>query len=315
MTESAPPSGGSAVAEEPRRARPRRGSLRRRPVREALTAYGLVAPALFGVFAFLLLPVLVLVPLSFADWDLLHPLEWVGTANWSAALANPDVWKSFGVTMLFVLMVLPLQVGLGLWLATLLVRNLPGSAVFRTLLVLPWVSAPVVLGVVWRWLLDYDGVVNQLLGEHIGWLTDARFALPVVAFVQAWTQIGYVSLFFMAGLTSIPDATVEAARIDGASDRQIFWRIKLPLLRPTMFFVTVTGMIAAFQAFDLVYTLSPNGGPQGTTDLIAARIYSQAIPFSNLGQAAVLAIMLFVLLVAVALVQNAYFSRRTTYER
>lgn len=283
--------------------------------REALTAYGLIAPALIGVVAFMVVPILLLCYLSFAKWDILMPMKLIGTANWEWAFTSPTMWHSLGVTLLFVAMVVPLQVGAGLWLATLLTRNLPGSTVFRTLLVLPWVSAPVVLGIVWNWIFDYGGVLDSLVGHHVGLLSNEALALPTVAFVQAWTQIGYVSLFFMAALSSIPNEVIEAARIDGATERQIFWRVKLPLLRPTTFFVTVTGVIASFQAFDLVYTLSPNGGPGGSTDLIAARIYQQAVPQANIGHAATLALTLFVLLVVITVIQNVVFSRRMTYDR
>lgn len=284
-------------------------------VREAITAYGFLTPALLGVLAFLIVPIIMLVVLSFADWDILSPIEFVGLKNWEWALTDGVMWHSFGVTALFVLLVVPVQLAAGLLLAVLLVRNLPGSAVLRTVLVLPWVSAPVVLGIVWRWLLQYGGVVDDVFGVNLGMLSDERFALPTVAFVQAWTQIGYVSLFFMSGLSNIPQEILEAARIDGASEWRIFWRIKFPLLTPTTFFVLVTGVIAAFQTFDLVYTLSPSGGPGGSTDLIAARIYQQAVPLSNIGQASVLALILFALLVIVTLIQNAYFSRKTNYER
>ena len=303
-----------AAATEP--ARGRRGAdagrLRRR---ETAIAYGLLAPMLIGVAAFLVVPILVLGALSFMEWDVLRPMQWVGLDNWQRAARSPEVWRSLGATALFVVLVVPAQIAVGLWLATMLVRRLPGSTGMRTVLVLPWVTAPVVLGIVWRWIFAWDGVLNTLLDERIPWLTSEWLALPVVAFVQAWSQVGYVSLFFMAGLGSIPDSVLEAARIDGASERTVFWRVKLPLLKPTLFFVLVTGVIGAFQSFDLVYSLSPNGGPGGTTDLIAARIYAQAITHSSVGDAAVLAIILFAVLVAVTLVQNAYFSRSTTYER
>lgn len=314
---SAPTTDGTVAAATSRirpAAAPRRGA-GRGGRRSALVAYGLIAPTLLGVAAFLLVPIIVLVALSFAQWDLLRPVHWVGLDNWVSAFSNAEVWRSLGVSALFVLLVVPAQIAVGLWLATMLVKGLPGSAVVRTILVLPWVCAPVVLGIVWRWIFGYDGVVNDWLGMHVPWLSSAATALPIVAFVQMWSQVGYVSLFFMAGLTSIPSSVLEAARIDGASERQIFWRIKLPMLQPTMFFVAVTGIIAAFQSFDLVYSLSPDGGPGGTTDLIAARIYSQAMKHTDVGQAAVLALILFATLIIITLAQNAYFSRSTSYER
>ena len=294
---------------------PRRARHRRAAVREAVTGYALLAPALFGVAAFLLVPIGVLVWLSFSSWDLLGPVRPAGLDNWAHVFADPAVWNSFGVTLLFVAMVIPVQTALGVFLASLLVRELPGSAVFRTILVLPWVCAPLVLGVVWRWMLRPDGVVADWLGHRIEWLTDPALALPVVAFVTVWSNVGYITLFFMAGLASIPAATLEAARVDGANDWQIFWRVKLPLLRPTTFFVLVTSIIASFQVFDLVFSLTPNGGPQGSTDLIAARIYFQMMEANVVGRAAVLALVLFAVLIVITLLQNLYFAKRTTYER
>jgi multiple sugar transport system permease protein len=140
-------------------------------VRESVTAYGLLTPALLGVLAFLIVPIIMLVVLSFADWNVLSPIEFVGLKNWEWALSSGVMWHSFGVTALFVVLVVPVQLAAGLLLAVLLVRNLPGSAVLRTLLVLPWVSAPVVLGIVWRWLLQYGGVLDDTFGANLGLLS------------------------------------------------------------------------------------------------------------------------------------------------
>ena len=230
-------------------------------------------------------------------------------------LTDPAVWNSFGVTLGYVALVIPLQTGLGVLLGTLLARDLPGSSVFRTILVLPWVCAPLVIGVVWQWMLRPDGVVAEWLGHRVEWLTDPKLALLMVALVTVWSGVGYVTLFFMAGLANISPTVIEAARVDGANDWQIFWRIKMPLLRPTTFFVLVTSIISSFQAFDLVYSLTPSGGPQGATDLIAARIYFQMMEANQVGRAAVLALILFAVLIVITLAQNAYFSKRTTYDQ
>jgi multiple sugar transport system permease protein len=134
-----------------------------------------------------------------------------------------------------------------------------------------------------------------------------------VATVTIWSQVGYVTLFFLAGLNAIPPELYEAARIDGADGWQTFWRITLPLLRPTTFFVLVTGIISSFQVFDTVYAMT-GGGPAGRTDVIAARIYHEAFEAFRLGRAAAIAVVLFVLLVAVTLGQQLYFRRRITYD-
>jgi multiple sugar transport system permease protein len=284
--------------------------------REAATGYALLAPSLVGVGAFLILPIFVVIWLAFQDWDLLAPLRFVGLENFASVLTDERFGSSLGVTVLFVLLVIPVQTALGLFSAVLLTRGLPGSSLFRTIYVLPWICAPLALGVVWKWIFaPTDGALNALLGFRVEWLSNPDLALPAVATVTIWSQVGYVTLFFMAGLTSIPVSLLEAARIDGATPWQVFWRIRLPLLRSTTFFVLVTGVIASFQVFDTVYALTPNGGPQGRTDVIASRIYYEAFDSFDLGRASVMALVLLVLLVGITLAQQLYFRKRITYEQ
>lgn len=283
--------------------------------RDIRTAYLLLAPSLLGVVLFLLVPVLIVVGLALFRWDLVGPRTFVGLDNVVAVATDGRFTRSLLVTAFFVLIVIPVQTVLGLAAALLLDRGLPGTTVFRVIFMLPWICAPLALGVVWRWILSpTDGALNALLGIRVEWLADPALALPSVAAVTAWTQVGYVALFFLAGLRAIPDTIVEAARLDGASAWQLLWRIRLPLLRPTLFFVLVTGVISSFQVFDSVYALTPNGGPQGVTDVVAGRIYYEAFENRAVGQAAVMAVVLFVTLVVVTVAQQRWFSRRTTYE-
>lgn len=277
-------------------------------------AYTLLAPSLFGVVTFLLLPMLVVAWLSLHRWDLLGPIRYVGLDNWSSVLTDPSFATSLLVTALFILIVVPTQSVLGLVTAAMLAPGLPGSGFFRTLYVLPWICAPLAIAVLWRWILaPTDGAVSAVLGHRIEWLTDPDLALPVVSAVTIWTNVGYVTLFFLAGILAIPDEIQDAARTDGANAWQRFRRITLPMLRPTLFFVLVTGVISAAQVFDTVYALTA-GGPQGRTDLIAHRIYAEAFGAAAVGRAAVMAAVLFVLLVGVTIVQHLYFRRRITYD-
>ena len=196
----------------------------------------------------------------------------------------------------------------------LLARELPGSGIFRTIYVLPWVCAPLAIGVLWRWMLaPTDGAVGTLLGRRIEWLTDPGLALPVVSAVTVWSGVGYMTLFFVAGILAIPPQIHAAAKVDGATAWQRFWRITLPMLRPTLFFVAVTGVVSAAQVFDTVYALT-GGGPQGRTDMVAHRIYAEAFGAAAIGRAAVMAVVLFVILVGITVIQHLYFRRRSTYE-
>lgn len=263
---------------------------------------------------FLLLPMLVVVWLSFHRWDLLGPISYVGAENWRSVLTDPVFGNSLVVTVLFVAFVVPLQTALGLGVALLLARGLPGSAVFRTVYVLPWICAPLAIAVLWRWILSpTDGAVSTVLGHRIEWLTDPGLALPVTSAVVVWTNVGYVALFFLAGILAIPTQVLSAARIDGANGWQRFWRVTLPMLRPTMFFVLVTGVVSAAQVFDTVYALT-GGGPGGRTDLIAHRIYDEAFGAAAIGRAAVMALVLFAVLVSVTVVQQLSLGRRVSYD-
>ena len=282
--------------------------------RSTALGYALLAPSLFGVLTFMLLPIFVVVWLSLHRWDLLGPIEYVGSENWRSVLTDSAFGNSLLVTLVFVAIVVPTQTVLGLLAASLLARDLPGTGFFRTVYVLPWICIPLAIAVIWRWILaPTDGAVSAVLGHRIEWLTDPGLALPVVSTVVIWSNVGYVALFFLAGILAIPADVHSAARIDGATGWQRFWRITLPMLRPTMFFVLVTGVISAAQVFDTVYALT-GGGPQNRTDLVAHRIYAEAFGAAAIGRASVMAVVLFVILVTITLVQHLYFRRRISYD-
>ncbi len=287
---------------------------RRSTARSAALAYGLLAPSLFGVVTFLLLPILVVIWLSLYRWDLLGPLRFVGLDNWRSVLVDSDFGNSLIVTAIFVAIVVPTQTVLGLAAASMLARLLPGTGFFRTVFVLPWICAPLAIAVLWRWILaPTDGAIATLLGHSIEWLSDPSFALPLVSAVVIWMNVGYNSLSFLAGLLAIPNEIHAAARTDGANAWQRFWRITLPMLRPTMFFVLVTGIVSTAQVFDTVYALT-DGGPGGSTDLVAHRIYAEAFGSAAIGRASVMAVVLFVILIGITIVQHLYFRRRITYD-
>jgi multiple sugar transport system permease protein len=282
-------------------------------VRSAALGYALLAPSLFGVVTFLLLPMFVVAWLSLHRWDLLRPIQYVGLDNWRSVLSDPTFGNALVVTAVFVAIVVGLQTVLGLLAASMLARGLPGSAAFRTLYLLPWICAPLAIGVLWRWILaPTDGALSTLLGRRIELLSDPGTALPVVSAVTVWSNVGYVTLLLLAGMLAIPADIHNAARSDGATAWQRFWRITLPMLRPTMFFVLVTGIVSAAQVFDTVYALT-GGGPQGRTDLVAHRIYAEAFGAAAVGRAAVMAVVLFIVLVSATLAQQLYFRRRITY--
>ncbi|MBA8793140.1 multiple sugar transport system permease protein/sn-glycerol 3-phosphate transport system permease protein [Friedmanniella endophytica] len=286
--------------------------------RDIRTALGFLAPSLIGVIAFLLVPVVVVIVLSFVKWDLLTPPSFVGVSNYIDIFRYDAVGHSLLVTAYYVLLNIPAQTVIALGLAVLLNRKLPGTSFVRVLCVLPYLATPVAMAVVWNWFFDPStGVINTLLG-FVGiagpsWLSSQVWAMPVVAFANIWQYVGYNMLFFLAGLQSIPASMYEAAAIDGASRIKQFFSITLPLLRPTMLFVLVTGVIGSFQVFDTVYVLT-NGGPGDATEVMNSLIYKSAFVGFRIGDAAAMSVVLFVVILVVTIVQFGYFRNRTTYE-
>ena len=282
--------------------------------RDTRTAYLLLAPSLVGVLLFLLVPVLIVLGLALFRWDLVGPRTFVGLDNVAAVAADGRFARSLLVTAFFVLIVIPVQTVLGLAAALLLDRGLPGTTVFRVVFVLPWICAPLVLGVVWRWILSpTDGALNALLGIRVEWLADPALALPSVAAVTAWTQVGYVALFFLAGLQSIPQSLIEAAAIDGASPMKRFWTIVFPLLSPTTFFLMVVNVVyAMFDTFGIIHATT-QGGPAQATNTLVYKVYADGFVGLNLGSSAAQSVILMVIVVALTVVQFRFIERRVNY--
>lgn len=295
-----------------------RAVLRRRQRQETRTAYFMLLPSLVGVGLFLIVPFVLVFVISLTDWRLVNTPSFVGLENYEYLFAGDSFTNSLVVTAIFTAMALPTAIVLGLLIALGLNRQLPGSGFLQLLFVLPWVCAPLTLGVVWRWLLDpSNGLINSLIGHRVEWMSNTSLALPTVAFVYVWQNVGYISLFFLAGLQGIPQAVIEAAKLDGAGPVRLVVKMYLPMLRPTTFFVLVTTFISSFQAFDLVYGLTEQkpGYPGGTTDLIAAHIYQTAFDGGNrVGRASAMAVILLAIVLLITLIQQRYFAKRTVYE-
>ena len=287
---------------------------RRRRVR---TAFAFLAPSLIGVVLFLVIPVIFVMVLSLTRWNLLTPIKWVGFSNYANIFRFDGFGHSLLVTAYYVLLNIPVQTVLALGLALLLNSKRKGSALIRVICVLPFLATPVAMGVVWNWFFSPTGIINQLLA-HIGiagpaWLSDQATAMPVIAFANIWQYAGYNMLFFLAGLQAIPLSLYEAASIDGGTKIQQFRRVTLPLLRPALMFVLVTGVIGSFQVFDTVYVMTA-GGPGNTTEVANLNIYNTAFTGFRIGEASAMSVVLFLIILVVAIAQFTYFNRRTTYE-
>jgi multiple sugar transport system permease protein/sn-glycerol 3-phosphate transport system permease protein len=311
------PAGGPASGPAAGGARARRERAGR-SARRLAAALPFLLPSLAGVVVFLVIPVVIVAVLSFFRWNFLTPPSWAGLANYVTMTRDDHVFHALAVTAYYVLWNIPVQTVAALGLAVLLNRRLPGMGIFRALYVLPYMSTPVAMAVVWSWMFNgQSGLVNHLLalaGVHgPDWLGSTSTALPVVAMVSNWQYAGYNMLFFLAGMQTIPAALYEAASIDGAGAVKRFWRITLPLLSPTMLFVLVTDVIGSFQIFDTVYVMT-QGGPGSATDVINYQIYTTAFQNFDVGSASAMSVLLFGVILVVTFIQFRIFRNRTTYQ-
>nr|WP_067695521.1 sugar ABC transporter permease [Nocardia jejuensis] len=283
----------------------------RRAAGRTATSYALLLPSMIGVGLFLLTPIAVVLWLSLHSWNLLSPIEFTGLGNWRSVLSDRQFGHSVLVTLALTAIVVPAQTVLGFAVAAPLARRGRGTTVLRVAYALPWMCAPVAVGVVWQWIFaPSDGALNAVLGRRVEWLSSPSLALPAVAAVIVWMNVGYVALFFVAGIRAIPREILDAGSLDGATGwRRVRWLV-LPLLRPTMFFVLVTGVLSVFQTFDAVYALT-RGGPDHHTDVVGMRLYSEAFEAAHPGRAAVMAVVIFAVMFAITVVQHRFLRDRT----
>lgn len=298
-----------------RQKREARWSPRRR--REALWAAFFLAPSLAGLALFTLFPVGASLALSTTAWDLIGRPAFVALENYRAVAGDPLFWKVLLNTAYYAGGTVPLVVVLSLALALALNGPIRGRVALRTLYFMPVVSSTVAVAMVWRWIYAPFGAVNALLTRlglpAIPWLVSPTWAMPAVIGMSVWQNLGYSMVIFLAGLQGIPRHLYDAAAVDGATGWQRFWRITLPLLSPTTFFVLVMALISSFQVFGQVYMLT-EGGPAYATSTIVFYIYEKAFLSLHMGYASALAWVLFAIIFLLTLAQVRMQREWVTYD-
>jgi multiple sugar transport system permease protein len=286
--------------------------------RQALAGYLFIAPAMVIFFVFTLLPVAIALYLSFTNYDVFTRLDWIGAANYQDVLDDEFFWRALVNTTTYTAWTIPLSMGIGLGLALLLNQKLRGLGLYRTIYYVPVVTSMVAVAMIWIQLFDpVYGVLSNAL-ESIGitgidWLGDPNLAMPSVIAVSVWKVIGWNMLIYLAGLQGIPEHLKEAAAIDGANRWQSFFKITLPLLQPTTFFIFVTSLIGAFQVFDQVYVMT-GGGPANATTTLVHQIYNAAFKAFDMGYAAAMSFVLFLIILAVSLLSTRAIRGEVAYQ-
>lgn len=286
--------------------------------REAVWGMAFISPWLFGFLFFTLGPMLTSLWLSFNKYDLVKA-EFVGVENYRRILqTDPLFWKSLSNTVLYAVFTVPLGIVGSLALALLLNQKVRGIPLFRTFFYLPSLVPAVAGALVWSWVFNADnGVLNQTLGffgfPHVQWLQDERYTLTAFILMSLWGVGGQRMIIFLAGLQGIADSYYEAARIDGATTTQQFRHVTLPLLSPVMFFNLVLGGIGAFQVFTSAYIMT-GGGPNNASLFYALYLFRNAFEYFKMGKASALAWLLFLIILALTLIQFAQGRKWVFYE-
>jgi multiple sugar transport system permease protein len=281
--------------------------------REELWAYLFLLPQYLGLICFVLGPVLVTLFLSFSEWNLVAPPQWIGLENYRVSLQTDVFWQTWRNTIYYVVASVAGSMVLSLILALALNEKLRGVTFYRGIYFLPVVTSAVAVSIVWRWLYNPDfGLLNVLLTAvglpPLPWLNSLTWSMPSVIIMSVWHTVGYNMVIFLAGLQGIGDHFYEAAEIDGANALQRFRYITLPLLSPTTFFILVTATIGAFQAFNQIYIMT-NGGPANTTRVILLHIYILAFRLFKIGEASAVSWALFLILFGLTMV-NFFVARK-----
>lgn len=284
-----------------------------------LTPYLFVAPLMISIAVFTYIPILTSLNLSVRAWNFLSPdMPFVGLRNYEQLLSSREVWNSLWVTTVFAVLSVPLGLGLALLIAGYLVRETVHSRLLRGALFLPSVTSTVSIAVVFSWVFSTDyGMVNAILGTlglgKVQWLQDPYLALWVLIFVNTWKQLGYDIVIYIAGLQAIPRELYDAAAVDGGRRMHVFRRVTLPLVMPTTYFLLVISVIEAFQVFTIVNVMT-RGGPAGATDMLVNRLYEIGFVLFDIGRGSALAVLLFILLVALAILKSRIIGRKVHYE-
>lgn len=260
---------------------------------------------------FTAVPYLLMVQYSFAKYDMLSPMQFVGLKNYIHMADDKILHIALKNTLAYVLMDVPLNVTLSLLVAIFINRPLRGMGVFRTLYFLPNVTSIAVLALVFFRFLSPrpDGPINYLIGlfgiPPQTWLVNEHLALPSVVGIAIWGSFGYYMILWLAGLKSIPAELYDASKVDGAAGWKMHWYMTIPLLRPTAAFIIMISTIGALQVFGSIYLLT-GGGPVHATTTVAFHIYQRAFTFAELGYACTISILLFVIIMAVTVLQGKY---------
>ncbi len=268
--------------------------------------YLYVAPSIILVLGIVILPVIFVFIISFADWDLINPIKFVGLKNYINFVNDPNILNSLKNTLMVVVSVLFMPVVLGLVIAVFL-KNVWFSKGFKSVFFIPIAMSGAGIAVVWQWIYANQGLINEVL-INLGILEKAKSFLVMVPLNMlfiiltiAWQSTGINMILFLMGLQDIPDDILEAAKLDGANERQVFFHIILPLLKPITTVIVILNIIGSFKVFDVIWVMT-SGGPYRASETLALTLYREAFSLFKIGYGSTIAVVLFIIVFVISIV-------------
>jgi multiple sugar transport system permease protein len=284
-------------------------------LRDPITGLLFVLPMLVLFLIFRIFPTLGAAGMSLTNWNIGGEWSFVGVDNYTRLVNDPNFWSSLQATLVYTVIYVPLVMAVSLATALLLNSIVFLRGLFRGILFLPYVTSFVFAGLIWRWIYEFDGLINGLLAKldlgPVGFMERAELVLPALAVVSCWKGFGYSMLILLAGLKAIPGSYLEAAKVDGAGPWQRFRGITLPLLKPAIFFVLVIETISSFQVFDTIYVMT-GGGPAKASYTLIYGIFERGFRFWEFGYAATWGMVLFAIVLVVSLIQRRFIGKENT---
>jgi multiple sugar transport system permease protein len=295
--------------------------IRGRTVRQqrARVGYLFILPSLLFVVALFVFPAIYNLILSFSEWSLTRPMSFVGLANFESVLTSDRFWNSLRVTLYFSVISVPVTIILAVAVALAFHRigKLIGTSVARALYFMPVIASLTAVAYIWMWIFNPAyGMANTLLHAlrlpELQWLGSQRQVIPALSIMYIWSRLGFNMLILLAGLNSIPPDYYEAAAIDGASGRQAFWSITLPLLNRQLVLVSIVEGMTALKTFALPYAAT-GGGPVEASRTWVMTIFDLAFHWNRMGESAVMSTLLFLFILVLTLAQQKLFTRKVDY--
>ena len=288
---------------------PKQRKITPRQKQDWVAGYIFIAPVAIGLFIFYIIPFIQNFWFSFNDVNKFNQATFVGLQNYKDLLKEPDLLLALKNTFLYALVTVPIGLALSLVVAALLNTKIKGTSFYRTIYFLPSVTMAAAVALVWKLMFHGEfGILNEFLGlfgiEGQSWLTNPKTALFCVMIVSIWSSVGYNMIILLAGMQGIPSSYYEAAELDGSSPARTFFKITLPLLSPTIFFVSITGLIGAFQVFDSIYMMiGPENPAFNSVKTMNVLFYQNAFMYGYKGYAAAISIFMFAIIMVITAIQ------------